>query len=286
MGRSPCRAQAHTLPTVPVECMALVRPTLWGWSVVMMLLNPRCLDQSASVMLLFNNCIRWVKTTPLFILLFVWVPRLSGPSAVLKGLLPWGWGLIPGAQVVVGSVLVPTGCWAEGLTPSLAVGWRPPSVPSTRPPWGSSQHGGSSTSTSVQATVPVPRLPAVTWLWRVVLKAILGPAGVTTRGWAFGGTSEQALQVPSEPQSVPLQQGPAGTLVPVPPGFSSHSSRAGAAGGDVGFSGLYKATFDNVTAYLRKKEERLQKRRQNPPPGPNGQAKKMKSGEASLRCSS
>uniref|UniRef100_A0A452Q920 WD repeat domain 4 n=2 Tax=Ursus TaxID=9639 RepID=A0A452Q920_URSAM len=60
----------------------------------------------------------------------------------------------------------------------------------------------------------------------------------------------------------------------------------GAAGGDVGFSGLYKATFDNVTAYLRKKEERLQKRRQNPPPGPNGQAKKMKSGEASLRCSS
>lgn len=54
---------------------------------------------------------------------------------------------------------------------------------------------------------------------------------------------------------------------------------------DVGFSGLYKATFDNVTAYLRKKEERLQKRR-NPPPGPNGQAKKMKPEEASLRCSS
>lgn len=55
------------------------------------------------------------------------------------------------------------------------------------------------------------------------------------------------------------------------------------AGVDVGFSGLYKATFDNVTAYLRKKEERLQKRRQNPPPGPNGQAKKMKPGEASVR---
>jgi len=60
----------------------------------------------------------------------------------------------------------------------------------------------------------------------------------------------------------------------------------GAAGVDVGFSGLYKATFDNVTAYLRKKEERLQKRQQNLPPGPNGQAKKMKPGEASLRCSS
>ncbi|XP_025719301.1 tRNA (guanine-N(7)-)-methyltransferase non-catalytic subunit WDR4 isoform X2 [Callorhinus ursinus] len=60
----------------------------------------------------------------------------------------------------------------------------------------------------------------------------------------------------------------------------------GVAGVDVGFSGLYKATFDNVTAYLRKKEERLQKRRQNPPPGPNGQAKKTKPGEASLRCSS
>ncbi|XP_047575249.1 tRNA (guanine-N(7)-)-methyltransferase non-catalytic subunit WDR4 isoform X1 [Lutra lutra] len=60
----------------------------------------------------------------------------------------------------------------------------------------------------------------------------------------------------------------------------------GLAGVDAGFSGLYKATFDNVTAYLRKKEERLQKRRQNPPPGPNGQAKKMKPEEASLRCSS
>lgn len=60
----------------------------------------------------------------------------------------------------------------------------------------------------------------------------------------------------------------------------------GMGGVDVGFSGLYKATFDNVTAYLRKKEERLQKRRQNPPPGPNGQAKKMKPGEASVRCPS
>uniref|UniRef100_A0A8C9M3G6 WD repeat domain 4 n=1 Tax=Panthera tigris altaica TaxID=74533 RepID=A0A8C9M3G6_PANTA len=61
-------------------------------------------------------------------------------------------------------------------------------------------------------------------------------------------------------------------------------SCTGVAGVDVGFSGLYKATFDNVTAYLRKKEERLQKRRQNPAAGPNGQAKKMKPGEASLRC--
>ncbi|XP_058379148.1 tRNA (guanine-N(7)-)-methyltransferase non-catalytic subunit WDR4 isoform X1 [Diceros bicornis minor] len=60
----------------------------------------------------------------------------------------------------------------------------------------------------------------------------------------------------------------------------------GSAGVDDGFSSLYKATFDNVTTYLKKKEERLQqqlekKRRKNPPPGPNGQTKKMKSGEAS-----
>lgn len=50
-----------------------------------------------------------------------------------------------------------------------------------------------------------------------------------------------------------------------------------------GFSSLYKATFDNMSTYLKKKEERLQqqlekKRRKDPPPGPNGQTKKMKSG--------
>lgn len=88
------------------------------------------------------------------------------------------------------------------------------------------------------------------------------------------------------PGSVPPRRGLAGTVLPIPPTVCSRSSGTGVAGVDVGFSGLYKATFDNVTAYLRKKEERLQKRRQNPPPGPNGQAKKMKPEEASLRCSS
>ncbi|KAM8813809.1 tRNA (guanine-N(7)-)-methyltransferase non-catalytic subunit WDR4 isoform 2-T2 [Rhynchonycteris naso] len=65
----------------------------------------------------------------------------------------------------------------------------------------------------------------------------------------------------------------------------------GSAGGDSGFSSLYKATFDNVTTYLKKKEERQQqqqrkKRHKNPAPGPNGQTKKAKSGEASWSCSS
>ncbi|KAK1344304.1 hypothetical protein QTO34_014869 [Cnephaeus nilssonii] len=65
----------------------------------------------------------------------------------------------------------------------------------------------------------------------------------------------------------------------------------GSAGVDEGFSSLYKATFDNVTTYLKKKEERLQqqlrkKRHKNPPPGPNGQTKKVKTGEASWSGSS
>ncbi|XP_077611497.1 tRNA (guanine-N(7)-)-methyltransferase non-catalytic subunit WDR4 [Crocuta crocuta] len=60
----------------------------------------------------------------------------------------------------------------------------------------------------------------------------------------------------------------------------------GAAGADIGFSGLYKAAFDNVSAYLRKKEERLQKRRRAPDPGPQGQAKRLKLGEAPLKCPS
>ncbi|XP_039101393.1 tRNA (guanine-N(7)-)-methyltransferase non-catalytic subunit WDR4 isoform X1 [Hyaena hyaena] len=60
----------------------------------------------------------------------------------------------------------------------------------------------------------------------------------------------------------------------------------GAAGADIGFSGLYKAAFDNVSAYLRKKEERLQKRRRALDPGPQGQAKRLKLGEAPLKCPS
>ncbi|XP_028360451.1 tRNA (guanine-N(7)-)-methyltransferase non-catalytic subunit WDR4 [Phyllostomus discolor] len=60
----------------------------------------------------------------------------------------------------------------------------------------------------------------------------------------------------------------------------------GSAGVNNGFSGLYKATFDNMATYLEKKEERLQqqlrkKRHKNPPPGPNRQTKRAKSGEAS-----
>nr|XP_012634577.1 tRNA (guanine-N(7)-)-methyltransferase non-catalytic subunit WDR4 isoform X1 [Microcebus murinus] len=65
---------------------------------------------------------------------------------------------------------------------------------------------------------------------------------------------------------------------------------AGCAGADAGFSGLYKATFDNMTSYLQKKEERLQQqrekrqRRQSPPPGPNGQTKGTRPGPAAWSC--
>lgn len=97
------------------------------------------------------------------------------------------------------------------------------------------------------------------------------------------GALEQALHVHCKSRVNPPAAGFHGHTGPHPTWFCSCCSLAGMAGVDVGFSGLYKATFDNVTAYLRKKEERLQKRRQNPPPGPNGQAKKMKPGEASVR---
>ncbi|XP_007945462.1 tRNA (guanine-N(7)-)-methyltransferase non-catalytic subunit WDR4 [Orycteropus afer afer] len=76
---------------------------------------------------------------------------------------------------------------------------------------------------------------------------------------------------------------------------SSHLRRnwamlEGSAGVGDSFSSLYKATFDNMTTYLKKKEERLQQqlqkrqRRKSPQPGPNGHTKKLKSGEASLGC--
>ncbi|XP_010997969.1 tRNA (guanine-N(7)-)-methyltransferase non-catalytic subunit WDR4 isoform X1 [Camelus dromedarius] len=53
----------------------------------------------------------------------------------------------------------------------------------------------------------------------------------------------------------------------------------GCAGGDSGLSGLYKATCDNVTSYLKRKEERLQqqlerKRRRTCPPGPAGRPRR------------
>ncbi|XP_069437834.1 tRNA (guanine-N(7)-)-methyltransferase non-catalytic subunit WDR4 isoform X1 [Ovis canadensis] len=65
----------------------------------------------------------------------------------------------------------------------------------------------------------------------------------------------------------------------------------GCAGVDSGFSSLYKATCDNMTTYLKKKEERLQqqlekKRRQALPSGPNGPTKKMRAGESARGCSS
>ncbi|XP_062060738.1 tRNA (guanine-N(7)-)-methyltransferase non-catalytic subunit WDR4 [Lepus europaeus] len=58
----------------------------------------------------------------------------------------------------------------------------------------------------------------------------------------------------------------------------------GSAGADSAFRGLYKATFDNLTPYLKKKEERLQQRRRSPPPGPQGPAKKGRVGPAALGC--
>nr|KAF6476884.1 WD repeat domain 4 [Rousettus aegyptiacus] len=62
----------------------------------------------------------------------------------------------------------------------------------------------------------------------------------------------------------------------------------GSAADSDGFSGLYKATFDNVAAYLEKKEERLQqqlhkKRRHNPAPGPGGETRRVTSGDAAAQ---
>lgn len=53
----------------------------------------------------------------------------------------------------------------------------------------------------------------------------------------------------------------------------------GSAGADDGFRSLYKATFDNMTSYLKKKEERLKqqlkkKRQRSPHPGSPEQTKK------------
>ncbi|KAM6291296.1 tRNA (guanine-N(7)-)-methyltransferase non-catalytic subunit WDR4 [Porphyrio hochstetteri] len=59
----------------------------------------------------------------------------------------------------------------------------------------------------------------------------------------------------------------------------------GFVGAESHFSSLYKASFDNMAAYLQKKEERLQqqkKKRQDLQHGSNGQTKKMKTEESSL----
>lgn len=54
----------------------------------------------------------------------------------------------------------------------------------------------------------------------------------------------------------------------------------GSACANASFSSLYKATFDNITFYLKKKEERLQQQlkkeqwRWSPPPGPMGRPRR------------
>uniref|UniRef100_A0A673TA81 Uncharacterized protein n=1 Tax=Suricata suricatta TaxID=37032 RepID=A0A673TA81_SURSU len=86
----------------------------------------------------------------------------------------------------------------------------------------------------------------------------------------------------------PLSSQAAAPEDPVVEKVSAHLRRnwamlEGAAAADVGFSGLYKATFDNMSAYLKKKEQRLQKRRQPPGPAPQEQAKKLRPAEVPLR---
>ena len=60
---------------------------------------------------------------------------------------------------------------------------------------------------------------------------------------------------------------------------------AGFVGAESHYSCLYKASFDNMAAYLQRKEERLKqqkKKRQDLQHGSNGQTKKMKTEESSL----
>ncbi|KAM9300394.1 tRNA (guanine-N(7)-)-methyltransferase non-catalytic subunit WDR4 [Morus bassanus] len=59
----------------------------------------------------------------------------------------------------------------------------------------------------------------------------------------------------------------------------------GFVGAESHYSNLYKSSFDNMAAYLQRKEERLQqqkKKRQDLQHGSNGQTKKMKTEESSL----
>ncbi|KAK7814895.1 hypothetical protein U0070_026396 [Myodes glareolus] len=62
----------------------------------------------------------------------------------------------------------------------------------------------------------------------------------------------------------------------------------GTVGADEGFRSLYKATFDNMTSYLKKKEERLQqlkkKRQRSPLPASPEQTKKACLGQSALSC--
>ncbi|GAB1300842.1 tRNA (guanine-N(7)-)-methyltransferase non-catalytic subunit WDR4 [Apodemus speciosus] len=62
----------------------------------------------------------------------------------------------------------------------------------------------------------------------------------------------------------------------------------GSVGADDSFRSLYKATFDNMTSYLKKKEERLQqlkkKRQRSPLPESPDQTKKACPGQSALSC--
>lgn len=59
---------------------------------------------------------------------------------------------------------------------------------------------------------------------------------------------------------------------------------SGFVGAESHYSSLYKASFDNMAAYLQKTEERLQqqKKKKKDLHGSNGQPKKMKTEEPSL----
>lgn len=61
---------------------------------------------------------------------------------------------------------------------------------------------------------------------------------------------------------------------------------AGFVGVERHYDSLYKASFDNMAAYLQRKEERLQqqkkKRQEDLQRGSNGETKKMKTEESSL----
>lgn len=62
----------------------------------------------------------------------------------------------------------------------------------------------------------------------------------------------------------------------------------GSVGADDAFRSLYKVTFDNMTSYLKKKEERVQqqlkKRRRSPLPHSPEQTKKASPGQSALSC--
>lgn len=117
--------------------------------------------------------------------------------------------------------------------------------------------------------------------------------------WSPQRRSHQSKELQAVTESLPCCWGASG-----PSGSARGSERptspsllacvlvscTGSAGADEGFGSLYKATFDNMTTYLKKKEERLQqqqqKRHRDLAPGPNGQTKRVRAGPASRSCPS